>query len=228
MERESFVFYKSWQEAIDLLPIDVQALAYRAIVRYACTGEEPQLGGMVKIILTMAQPVIDTNNRRFEGGLKGGRPRKPTEKPMDKPMVSESKTIGYENENHRLGENENEKEKENVNENENEKENGKEIKEKTAERVPDIPCDYIIDYLNTKTGRHFKTTEKNKRLIRARAKEGYKVEDFVKVIDNKYSDWSNDQRMAQYLRPETLFGTKFDGYLNSEPARVYVSGDLPF
>lgn len=228
MERESFVFYKSWQEAIDLLPADEQAQAYRAIVRYACTGEESQFDGAVKIVLTMARPVIDTNNRKFEGGFKGGRPRKP----MEKPMVSEVKTIGYENENHRFSENENENEKENVNgnekENENGNENGKEIKEKTAERVPDIPCDYIIDYLNEKTGRHFKTTEKNKRLIRARAKEGYKVEDFVKVIDNKYSDWSNDQRMAQYLRPETLFGTKFDGYLNSEPARVYVSGDLPF
>lgn len=221
MERESFVFYRSWQEAIDLLPEDEQAQAYRALVRYACTGEEPRLAGSANIIITMAQPIIDTNNRKFEGGFKGGRPRKPMEKPMD----SESKTIGYENKNHRLGENENENEKENVNEKENEKENAK---PKNAERVPDIPCDYIIDYLNEKTGRHFKTTEKNKRLIRARAKEGYKVEDFVKVIDNKYSDWSHDQRMAQYLRPETLFGTKFDGYLNSDPARVYVSGDLPF
>jgi hypothetical protein len=43
--------------------------------------------------------------------------------------------------------------------------------------------------------------------------EGFTVGDFKKVIDNKTAEWL-DTKMEQYLRPETLFGTKFESYLN--------------
>lgn len=74
---------------------------------------------------------------------------------------------------------------------------------------------YIVDYLNEKTNSKYKhTTPKTKSLINARLKEGFKVEDFTKVIDTKCNEWLSDDRMKVYLRPETLFGTKFEGYLN--------------
>lgn len=74
---------------------------------------------------------------------------------------------------------------------------------------------YIVDYLNEKTNSKYKhTTPKTKSLINARLKEGFKVEDFEKVIDTKVNDWLEDSKMKNYLRPETLFGTKFEGYLN--------------
>lgn len=72
----------------------------------------------------------------------------------------------------------------------------------------------VIDYLNEKLGKHLKYTEGNLKHIRARFNEGFTLDDFKKVIDTKYSQWHSDQRMAKYLRPETLFGTKFDSYLN--------------
>ena len=73
----------------------------------------------------------------------------------------------------------------------------------------------VIAYLNEKTGKRFspKSAVAN-RTIKARLKEGYTLDDFRTVIDKKVRSWKNDARMAQYLRPETLFGTKFDGYLN--------------
>ena len=78
-----------------------------------------------------------------------------------------------------------------------------------------IPYKDIIDYLNFKTNSHYKiTTKKTKELIKARFNEGFTLEDFKKVIDKKCNDWSNDNKMNQYLRPFTLFGTKFEDYLN--------------
>lgn len=75
----------------------------------------------------------------------------------------------------------------------------------------------IINYLNKKIDTHYKTTTpKTKQLITARLNEGFTVEDFIKVIDNKYSTWFKDKKMCTYLRPETLFGTKFENYLNEK------------
>lgn len=72
----------------------------------------------------------------------------------------------------------------------------------------------IIDYFNRKTGKALRYTEGNMKHIRARLREGFKVSDFEKVIDAKYREWHGSPKMAKYLRPETLFGTKFDSYLN--------------
>lgn len=73
----------------------------------------------------------------------------------------------------------------------------------------------VLSYLNKKTGKNFKETmAKNKRLINSRLKEGFSVDDFKKVIDIKSKQWLQDPKMCAYLRPETLFGTKFESYLN--------------
>lgn len=80
--------------------------------------------------------------------------------------------------------------------------------------IDNIPYKEIIDYLNSKTGKKYRdNVQKNKSLIKARWSEGYRLEDFKQVIDNMVTDWSGT-KYAKYLRPETLFGTKFDGYLN--------------
>lgn len=74
----------------------------------------------------------------------------------------------------------------------------------------------IIDYLNEKADKKYRANNKStQKHINARLKEGYTVEDFKIVIDKKCTEWKNTE-MEQYLRPETLFGTKFEGYLNSK------------
>ena len=77
----------------------------------------------------------------------------------------------------------------------------------------------IVEYLNEKVGAHYRsTTPKTQRLIKARLAEGFTIDDFKTVIDNKCSDWLGDGDMVQYLRPDTLFSTKFEGYLNQREA----------
>ncbi|UZN41867.1 conserved phage C-terminal domain-containing protein [Lactobacillus sp. IBH004] len=79
----------------------------------------------------------------------------------------------------------------------------------------------VIDYLNEKLGARYKASSAiNKRLIDARVKEGYKLDDFKQVIDNKVASWANDTKMSKYLRPQTLFGTKFESYLNERAPNV--------
>ncbi len=74
----------------------------------------------------------------------------------------------------------------------------------------------IISYLNEKTEKNFKvTTKKTQELIQARLNEGFTVDDFKKVIDTKTYKWK-DTEYDKYLRPETLFGTKFESYLNEK------------
>lgn len=78
-----------------------------------------------------------------------------------------------------------------------------------------IPYEKIVDYLNIKTNSHYRPTSKaTRRLIKARYNEGFTDTDFKTVIDKKCTEWLQDANMAQYLRPETLFGTKFEAYLN--------------
>lgn len=77
----------------------------------------------------------------------------------------------------------------------------------------------IVEYLNDKIGAHYKPNGKKiKELIRARTNEGYTVEDFKIVIDKKFKSWGNDPKMSLYLRPSTLFGTRFGEYLNEYQA----------
>ncbi|MBZ8174782.1 conserved phage C-terminal domain-containing protein [Staphylococcus delphini] len=80
--------------------------------------------------------------------------------------------------------------------------------------VSQIPYKEIVEYLNQKTGKHYKhNTAKTKEFIKARWNQDFNLDDFKKVINNKVSEWKGTD-MEKYLRPETLFGTKFEGYLN--------------
>lgn len=75
------------------------------------------------------------------------------------------------------------------------------------------PYQEIIDYLNEKAGKRFKVNEKTKAHINARVNDGYTLADFRAVIEKKVAEWRGTE-MDKFLRPETLFGTKFEGYLN--------------
>lgn len=89
-----------------------------------------------------------------------------------------------------------------------------------------IPCKEIIDYLNEQTGRKYShKANKNQDLIKARWNEGFRLDDFIQVVDNKVNDWLRDEKMNQYLRPATLFSNKFDGYLNETNKREVTSGN---
>ena len=85
------------------------------------------------------------------------------------------------------------------------------------------PYEEIIDYLNVKVGKNFKaTTKTHQSKINGRWREGYRLDDFKQVIDNKVKQWGNDPNMDKYLRPDTLFSTKFESYLNEKDIKPQV------
>lgn len=87
-------------------------------------------------------------------------------------------------------------------------------KTKTVETfIKEIEC--IVNHLNKHTGKKYSPkTEKTRKLIFKWLKQGYTVADFYVAIDNMVEEWGTDPKMSVYLRPETLFGTKFEGYYN--------------
>lgn len=89
-----------------------------------------------------------------------------------------------------------------------------------------IPYQEVVDYLNKVAGTNYRaTSKKTKELIKARINEGFTLQDFQIVIEKKTRDWINDNKMKGYLRPETLFGSKFEGYLN-QPVKELTTKDL--
>lgn len=87
--------------------------------------------------------------------------------------------------------------------------------EKKRENKEDI-YDAVIGYLNKKAGTAYRTSsQKTKDLIRARQNEEFTLQDFYTVIDKKANEWTNTD-MQKFLRPETLFSNKFEGYLNQK------------
>ena len=82
----------------------------------------------------------------------------------------------------------------------------------------------VIDYLNSKTGQSFRSSTKaTQQHINARLAEGFKLEDFKRVVDNMWTDWHGTE-WEKYLRPSTLFGSKFENYLNRKPKTKGVNG----
>ena len=73
----------------------------------------------------------------------------------------------------------------------------------------------VLGYLNEKAKTNYRISSKEaQKHINARLSEGFTVEDFKTVIDKKCSEWIGTD-YEQYLRPQTLFGTKFESYLNA-------------
>ena len=90
-----------------------------------------------------------------------------------------------------------------------------EEKNREEDKAPSLPYKNIINHLNEQANKKYKhTTNKTQGLIKARFNEGFNEDDFISVINNMVNEWKHDSKMNKYLRPETLFGTKFESYLN--------------
>ena len=108
MNRETCVFYASWLDAIEAMPEGVRGEALMAILKYALRGETTEKqGAMTKVIMAMAKPVIDTNNKRYENGCKGGEygklggrpksaenPKETPKKPQENPKKTPNGNLG--------------------------------------------------------------------------------------------------------------------------------------
>jgi len=83
--------------------------------------------------------------------------------------------------------------------------------------VPIELSDKIMEHLNLRTGGRFRSVPTYRKMIKKRVKEGYILDDFIRVIDTMTEAWGKDERMKPYLRPATLFSEKFQSYLDWRP-----------
>lgn len=82
----------------------------------------------------------------------------------------------------------------------------------------------VVDYLNSKTGQSFRSSTKaTQQHINARLAEGFTADDFMRVVDNMWTDWHGTE-WEKYLRPSTLFGSKFENYLNRKTQNKGANG----
>lgn len=181
-----------------------------ALIDYSESAIIPELDGITQMAFSFIRSQMDRDNEKYESrvaanrenGKKGGRPKKPkgNEENPKNPMVLE----------------ETERNPENPIKS-NDKDNDKEKDINTLSAKPDRTetIRKVVQYLNDKAGKHFKaSTENTKKHINARLNEGYSLDDFIAVVDKKVQAWKGDPQMDRYLRPETLFGRKFESYLN--------------
>lgn len=93
-------------------------------------------------------------------------------------------------------------------------------KEEERDKEKENNISRIVSYLNEKAGTQYRaSSKKTQSSIKARIAEGFTFDDFQTVIDKKCADWIGDEKMERYLRPETLFGPKFENYLNERVTR---------
>lgn len=191
MERESFIFYASFYNAIKEIPNENQLKVYQAITNFALNGVEPtDLNGIEKAVFILVKPQIIANNQRYINGCGGGRPKK-EEKTKKK---NTKKTNGYENRKPNQNQTETEtkpNENVNVNENvnENDNDNDKQIeqpKQQVAVVSKKAPQQIIFDYFANRykalTG--FKYKSKISDFVNlAKLLEDYKEEEIIQKIE---------------------------------------------
>ena len=213
--RDSFVFYRSFFETFKKLPKKERLAIFEAVCDYALNDVFPSgLSGTADAVFTLLKPQVDANLRKYENGLKGGRPSKPNQNLTEtKPKPKHNLTITKP----KLNDNENDNENDNVNVNENDNENGV-----GSSSVPDysslLLSRMILSYLNETTGSQYEVDEEICDRIGQLVSDGYGEEDFLRVINSKAAEWLNDPKMRRYLRPSTLFGPKFSDYAAAPPA----------
>ncbi len=213
----SFTIYIDYIDLISLLPNKKeQSELLLAICNYMFFDEEPNLNNsQMKIFRNLKRPLDKSKKRGISG----------------------SSTKSNENQNeikNKSNENQNENKTEThqdvyVYVNDNVKENrvnrgmGKEEKEEKTTNDTSLLAEIVekvISHLNEKTNSKFRTTTKStKAHINARLDEGYSLNDFIVVIDKKSKEWKSTE-FEKYLCPETLFGTKFEKYLNQKESKL--------
>ena len=218
---DGFTMFAKFADALVSMPCDQRMELCDAVVMYGYFGAEPDLEYPLSSIFALMKEDIDNSKSARKRGQDGGRPRKKpgvsqTEKPevsqTEKPEVSEKTEKG-------------ESQYKPIQTSTDQDRNPLSGKPDAADA---IPYGEIVSILNERTGQHYQqTTEKTRRLIRARWREGFRVPDFAAVVEKKAAAWLGDPDMSRFLRPETLFGTKFEGYLNEPDTAVAACGMAP-
>ena len=188
-------WFKLWlnqKPLIDAVPDDVAGKALKAAYQYFDTGEILELdslcGAVFAVLKSQIDEAISNYNVSVEAGISGANKRwgKKSQNGDSPPIAPLSYPMG-------------------------------EYTEDRSKKIEDnISCAFAVQLLNDLSGSRFReSTKATQRLIHAREKEGYTMDDFEAVIRHQCKLWGQDTKMQMYLRPETLFGNKFEAYLSN-------------
>lgn len=206
------------------------------IVRYLRTGEEPSpRTDAQRMALAMVRPVLDKSRKRIVAGSEGG------SKSVIRTASKQSSKQSSKRQSKQASKTPSEPESEE--ESNAESKQASDIYSSSSLPLPDspseeegcgeedggIPYTEIVAALNGALGTSYRpTSKKTRQLIHARWAEGFRFPDFEAVIATMAAAWGDDPKMSAYLRPETLFGPKFESYLNRpKPRKEGAHGD-PF
>lgn len=138
MERNGFVFYRSFYEALCALDPEIRLACYDALMNYGLNGVEPEVEGVIKAIFLSFKPQIDANNRRYANGCKGGKPKSNQDEANAKPNANQNIT----KETPKEKEKDKEKDKDKVKDKEKDKEKVK--KKNTLSLYEDVKANYPL------------------------------------------------------------------------------------
>jgi len=218
--RVSFLLYKDFFNSIEHFSDEELGRLFRVLHEYQRSEnwtetEEQSIHPTVKVAFNFYRNQFILDDKKYEkrlianriNALKGGRPKKGGGNNPNNPMGK----MGY-TETHSVKTEANKPETETETETEivNDIDNIKRIKQR---EIVELVIADLNDRLKLKRGFSCKTANNSSKII-ARLNEGYKLEDFILVNEKKCKQWRDDPEMAQYLRPETLYSNKFEGYLN--------------
>lgn len=220
-EKNSFIVFTDIKEILDDLDDNQVAALFRGMVDYQETGEDPNFKGALKYIFIPIRQQMDRNNEKWnktkevravagkKGGLRSGEVRA---KQMKQNEANEANaSFGSSNEANEANEavtvtgTVTVTDTVTVN-----------VTDTVGEELsPESLSLSMINYLNKKSGASYQVDDGTINLITDLVGVGYTEADIRSVIDRKCSDWLNDPKMRQYLRPSTLFGAKFSEYLSA-------------
>lgn len=197
-----FTIYKEYYELITLLTEREQQELLLAITKFMFEDVEPTLNDkQTKIFNNLRRPLEKSKKRSKCGSITKSNENQEENETKTKENQKEIKT------------------KSNENQKENESKTHQDVNDNVDVNVNKITLAEIkgiIEYLNIKSNSHYKySTDKTQTLIKARIKDGFTLDDFKIVIDKKCEEWLGTD-FEKFLRPETLFSNKFEGYLNQK------------
>lgn len=210
------------------------------IVRYLRTGDEPSpRTDAQRMALAMVRPVLEKSRARIAAGSRGG--SGPASKSASKSTSKRTSKTASKRESKADGDMGSEQtsklDSKTASKAESDIYSSSSLplpgspseEEGCGEEGGAIPYAEVVASLNEAAGTSYRpSSRKTRQLIRARWAEGFRLNDFETVIATMAAAWRDDPKMSAYLRPETLFGTKFESYLNRpRPRREGAHGD-PF
>nr|DAF59571.1 MAG TPA: hypothetical protein [Siphoviridae sp. ctmIh35] len=201
--RDSFVLYTEYMAQIELLNMEQRGELLTAIMNHALCRASPELDAVTSMAFSFIRSRMDRDGEKYEktvearkeAGKMGGRPKA---NGFSEKQTKAKKPV-YDPDNDPDSDCDNDKNN---------------MSPPTSGGRPAYQYAEIVDYLNQKAGTRYKhSSEDTRKHIRARVNDGYTLDDFKAVIDRKVEEWKGTE-WEKFLRPSTLFGSKFESYLN--------------